>query len=282
MAEVQVLYLATADGIAQLVNPGTSHRWRAIGTALDGQDVRAVRASAIDALQVYAGTPDGLYVTHDGGSTWELDRPDHVTALAAAQDGVLYAGTESSAVLRGGVGPWTVVHQGDSPVIYLGALPGDRIAAVYRSGEVDLLVDGVWARAQFVVPCASQVVASLDRPHELFITNNTGVVSRPGVSPVPVGEHPSGALVLLAGKPEALLIGTAGRIYRSDDGGNTVTAVDGPEKVRVLVSPPRYQDYAYAGTEGGELWLSTDRGRSWQMLRDGLAPVRDLTFARVR
>jgi hypothetical protein len=61
-----------------------------------------------------------------------------------------------------------------------------------------------------------------------------------------------------------------------------VNAVEGPTDVRVLISPPRYQDYAYAGTGAGELWLSADRGRTWDKLHEGLAPVRDLSFARVR
>jgi len=282
MAEVQVLYAGTANGITQLVNPGTSHRWRPIGTSLEGQDVLAIRASAVDPLMIFAGTSAGLYGSRDGGATWQLERPDIVNALAAARDGAFYAGTNAGKVLRGGVGDWEEVHSGDAPVAFLSVLAGDRLAAIFEGGKVDLLMQGEWTQASFTVPCASQVVASPSEPDELYITNETGVMSRLGPNPVPMTDRPTGAYVLLAGKPEVLLIGTVGRVYRSDDRASTAAPVDGPKDVRVLVSPPRYQDYAYAGTASGELWLSTDRGRTWQQLRDGLPPVRDLTFARVK
>jgi photosystem II stability/assembly factor-like uncharacterized protein len=78
------------------------------------------------------------------------------------------------------------------------------------------------------------------------------------------------------------LVGTGDSVQRSDDGGNTLTPVAGPTNARVIVSPPRYEDYAYAGTAGGQLWLTTDRGRTWSKLHEGMAAVRDLSFSRVR
>src|SRR5688572_21195034 len=106
MAQVQILYAATADGLVQLANPGNSDRWRAVETALPGQDVLSVRASATNALHAFAGTAAGLYATRNGGAAWTLEHPAVVTALAAVHDGMIYAGTDGGAILMGGAGGW--------------------------------------------------------------------------------------------------------------------------------------------------------------------------------
>ncbi len=280
MAQVQILYLATAGGLVQLGSPGTSGRWRPVGDALAGQDVLAVRASATDPLHAFAGAASGLHATLDGGATWELQRSEMVTALAAALDGTMFAGTSGGTILQGGPGEWTEAHTGAAAVVRLTVLADGRIAAVYKNGEVEFLTDGQWIASTLVVPCASEVVSSVAQPHEIYITSETSLVTRSGTRAI--DEKPTGALVLLSGKPEVLLVGTRGLVQRSDDACATLHAVEGPSDVRVLVSPPRFQDYAYAGTGGGELWLSSDRGRTWRKLHEGMAPVRDLSFARIQ
>ena len=280
MAEVQVLYVATAQGLVQLVNPGTSQRWRPVDEALHGQDVLAVRASLEEPLFAFAGTTSGLYGTPDGGATWALQRSDIVTTLAAVEDGKFYAGTNNGTLLYGGVEGWDEVHTGAAAVVYLSKLAGGRIAAVYQDGVVEVLEDGEWKFADMLVPSASRVASSVARPTELFFTNETSLVTRFGTRSV-TGQ-PTGALVLLAGDPEVLLFGTRDGLQRTDDTGRTLQTLEGPRDVRVLVNPPRYQDYAYAGTGNGELWVSSDRGRTWRKLHEGMAAVRDLSFARVR
>ena len=279
MAQVQILYVATASGLVQLASPGTSNRWRPVGDALSGQDVLSVRASATEPLHAFAGAAMGLHATFDGGASWVLQRPDVVTALAAAPDGAIYAGTDRGAILLGGLAEWVEVHSCPAAIVHLSVLAGGRIAAVFKNGMVELLVDGQWAISQMLVPCTSEVVCSFARPDDLFITNETSLVTRTGARTVQ--GKPTGALVLLPGKPEVLLFGTKDYIQRSDDAGATLHSVEGPSDVRVLVAPPHFQDFAYAGTGGGELWFSRDRGRSWQKLHEGMAPVRDLSFARI-
>src|SRR5919199_347440 len=110
MAEVQILYIATANGIVQLANPGTSHRWRRVGEALAGQNISTVRASASDPIVAYAGAASGLHATHDGGATWALQREIVVTAMATDEDGSIYTGTDSGTILRGVADAWTEVH----------------------------------------------------------------------------------------------------------------------------------------------------------------------------
>lgn len=280
MAQVQILYLATSRGLVQLANPGTSDRWRPVGDALSEHDVLAVRASATDPLYAYAGTAAGIFVTPNGGATWDLEYSGAVTALAAAPDGAIYAGTDQGAILLGGLAPWHEVHAGAAAVLRLSRLVDGRLAVVYAGGTVEILADGQWQPLPMAAPVVSEVVGSLEEPQVLYAAGVGGLVGPGGLQPI-TGTV-TGALALLPGKPEVVLLGTQGALQRSDDGGRTLQPVDGPTAVRVLVSPPRLQDYAYAGTGSGELWLSSDRGRSWHRLRDGMPPVHDLSFARVR
>ena len=283
MAQVQVLYVATENGLAQLANPGLSDRWRVVDQTLEGQDVLAVSASQADALVAVAATARDLHATHDGGTTWQVVHQSAVTALAAARDGSFYAGTADSTILHSvDTTTWNEVHVGRDAVRRMRVLADGRVAAVYRNGQVEALMpDGTWKGQDVCVPSIAEVVSSVENPQELFITNNKGLMTHWGIRPVVQG--PTGALVLLAGKPEVLLIGTQNVLQRSEDGGRTLDAVEAsPRGVRVLVNPARYEDWAYAGTASGELWLSKDRGRTWAKLRDGLASVHDLSFARVQ
>ena len=281
MAQVQILYVATADGLIQLANPGNSDRWRVVDHALAGQDVLAVRASATDALHAFAGASSGLHVTTNGGASWQQDRPEVIPTIAASPDGAIYGGTDGGTILLGGTEDWTEIHTGPAAVKHLSVLADGRIVAVYRNGAVEILDHDTWKSADILVPGTSEVVSSVEKPQELYIGNETSLVTRFGTRTV-VGQ-PTGALVLLPGKPEVLLIGTHDGIQRSDDAGKTLTTVpDGPRNTRVLVTPPRFQDWAYAGTHGGELWVSRDRGRTWTKFHDGMASVRDLSFARVQ
>ena len=280
MAQVQILYVATDSGLVQLANPGTSDRWRAVGSALEGEAVRAVRASATDPLLVFAGSAAGLYASQDGGASWEQQAAIDVTALAAAPDGSLYAGTTQGAILQGGPWEWNDVHSGPAPVAHLAVFSDGRLAAVYGNGTIEVLANGEWATLSMLVPGAAEIANSVADPAELYITTENSVVTRLGTRAL--DGRGTGAIVLLGGKPEVILVGTEGVAWRSEDGGATFQAIEGPTNVRVLVSPPRFLDFAYAGTARGELWLSRDRGRSWRKLHEGMAPANDLSFARVQ
>lgn len=49
----------------------------------------------------------------------------------------------------------------------------------------------------------------------------------------------------------------------------------------VVVASGYHIDTAFAGSEGGQVAISTDRGRTWEVLKRGLAPVRTIAAARL-
>lgn len=278
MAQVQILYVATARGLQQFANPGTSDRWRAVGVALNDQDVLAVRASASDPLHAFAGSMAGLSATTNGGASWELVAATPIAALAATSDTV-YAGTAEGKILRESGGEWVTLYDGLPAATHLAALRNERLVAIYEDEALGVLDGEGFTTIGEPVESALAVVSSAAAPDDLFVVTRSGVRGPGGFQAVDATL--TGAAVLLAGKTEALLLGSEQAVLRSEDGGASFAAVEGPSDVKVLVSPARYQDYAYAGTASGELWLSSDRGRSWRMLHSGLAPIHDLSFARV-
>jgi len=278
MAQVQIVYAATAEGLVQLADPGATGRWRIVDRALEGTDVVAVCASPVDPLHAAAATADAIYETTDGGAGWERVYEGAVAGLAATNDAI-YAGTPGGAILRhGATESWSQVHQGSAALVRLGSLHADRLAAIYADGTIEVLTGAIWRPLDAHTSDPTNIVSSVTEPDTYYVVDATGLTTATGH--VAVGEGPTGALVLLPGKTEVLLCGTSGALQRSDDGGANFAPVE-PTDVRVLVSPPRYQDQVYAGTGAGDLWFSRDRGRTWAVLRGGLAAVRDLSFARV-
>jgi photosystem II stability/assembly factor-like uncharacterized protein len=94
-----------------------------------------------------------------------------------------------------------------------------------------------------------------------------------------------GAVALLPGANEALLVASSEGVARSvDDGDSWQTAVS-DEPLAALVSviaPATYHiDTAWAGTADGRLLLSDDRGRSWRTVARDLAPIHALAAVRL-
>lgn len=173
MAQAQILYVGTADGLAVLSNPGRSNRWLNAGHELRGQRIKALACDPDQPLEVRAATGSGVLVSRNGGQSWEQ------------------AGAE--------------------------------------------------------------------------------------LQPAP----PPNAIAL-AGQPLASLRTAGAGIERSEDGGVSwhPAAVPTANPVSTLLAAPYHLDTAFAGTAAGEVLISTDRGRSWQILTSELPPVIALAAGR--
>lgn len=279
MAEARILYLATAEGLVQLANPGKSDRWREIARALEGDDVRAVAASPNDPLLVYAASARGISRSVDGGASWDLVQPEPTRALIFDRAGEILAGTERGAVLQSADGSsWVTADVSGAAIVQLVLLPDDKLLSVAADGTFCKRTPEGWKPSEMHVPQLRGLAASPTEQRQLYCVNAVSLATPFGAHGLPA--KPTGALVVLAGQPEVLLIGTQERLLRSEDQGNTAQPVDGPTQVSVLVTPPRFIDQAFAGTREGALWFSADRGRSWTQLADGFPPIRGLAFAR--
>jgi photosystem II stability/assembly factor-like uncharacterized protein len=89
----------------------------------------------------------------------------------------------------------------------------------------------------------------------------------------------------LPGRDPVLLRAAAGGIERSADDGAAwePTTSDAPWNGAItVVQPSGYHiDTAFAGSDGGQIAISTDRGRTWHMIKQDLPPVRSIAAARL-
>lgn len=278
MAEVRILYIATADGLVQLANPGKSDRWREIGRALPGQDVRAVAASPSDPLMAVACGAAGVDLTANGGASWERVVPQAAAALAFDGTGRVLAATERGELLASADGQaWTPAGGVGTPVVQLVPLRDAVVVTLGADGAVGELDGDAW-RARDAKPGVRSIAAHNQLPNALFLVGASSLLTPHGSTPLDA--EPTGAILQLLGTPPALLLGSQEAPLRSGDDGVTLQPVAGPHGVTALVSPQRAVDQVFAGTSSGELWYSADRGRTWAQLSSGFAAVRGLAFAR--
>ena len=299
MAEARILYVATDDGLIQLANPGRSDRWREVGRALEHQPVRAVVAAPDDPLLIVAATADAVHRTLDGGFSWESIWDGEATALAFADDGTLYVGTKDGVLLRqNDAGQWAEVQRVDGAIKRLMASVGQCIVYCTSSRVYVATFEGAQQVAAFAPDV--QLVGVLADP-----MSQRALVLGEQTDAVAATQQLTGAAVVLGGVDPVLLVGTPSALLRSLDGSDPLmhktkgsdqaistvlldTAhegfdiVLGPQDVTALVTPPRFIDQVFATTKSGELWFSSDRGRTWTALRTDLPPANDLAFARAR
>ncbi len=292
MAEARILYIATDDGLIQLANPGRSDRWREVARALEGQPVRVVAAAPNDPLLIVAATGDAVHRTADGGFSWEPIWQGEATALAFADDGTLYVGTKDGVLLRQNGEQWDQKMRADG--VITGIVIGDELFAVsdaravwkLTQSEREVLVEGLSSGTHVV-----GLAAYSSKPSQVTV-----ICEQSDAETLTAPQFLTGGMVVLGGPEPVLLVGTQSDLLRTTqevmDWVGVVfldatkhegfAPVPGPQNVSALFTPPRFIDQVFATTCGGELWFSTDRGRTWAALRTDLPPANDLAFARAR
>lgn len=279
MAEARILYVATAAGLVQLANPGKSDRWREVGRALGSQNLHAVVASPNDPLLAFAASEAGISRSTNGGMSWELVSPEPARSLVFDAAGTIYAGGDNGAILASADGEtWTGATRLSAPILRWSLLPNGTLLGVGGDGRIYEALADRWQARDLGDLKLLHLVSDPDEPESLLLLGDGSLHTAEGKRTLPGAA--TGALLMLGGQRPVLLLGSQDLLLRSEDRGATLVPVDGPHAVTVLVTPPRFIDQAFAGTEAGALWFSSDRGRSWAELRAGYAAIRDIAFAR--
>jgi hypothetical protein len=304
MAKAGLLFVGTDDGIVLFSDPGGVGRWLRIGQELRGQAVRAIWPAADTPLVVLAAAEGGgLQRSEDGGQSWRPALDVEVCAIAGGdrhEPHRMYVSTPDAAVYRSedsGAG-WTRAARGD-----WAEARGTRLIAANANaltlylglddGTVWLSSDGgaQWARYGTTLPAGVTALAeSASVPGYLYaVAGDTLYDCAEAQSQwrrLEASPAGGGPLAMLAGKEPALLLarGSDG-LARSADGGASWTTV-GPDSaweggVSTVVAARYHIDMALAGSGGGQLAQSADRGRTWQVLKQGLAPIRSIAAARL-
>jgi photosystem II stability/assembly factor-like uncharacterized protein len=301
VAKASLLFVGTDDGIVLFSNPGTVGRWLRIGQELRGQQVHAIWPSVDNPLVVLAALASGgLQRSEDGGQSWRSVFAGNLSSLvghhSAAQalylsttDGAVYGSTDAGASwvplaqdgrALGGAARLLVAAE-DSQRLYLGDASG-----VWSSDDGG----AHWAPYGVEVPRAVAALTAVPaQPGALYAVAESALYRCGGVATrwerLDATPDTSAALAILAGKDRVLLLARDAGLGRSADDGATWAPVglDQPWNggVTVITPAPYHIDTAFAGSGSGQLALSTDRGRTWQLLKQDLPAIRSIVTARL-
>lgn len=304
MAKAGLLFVGTDEGIVLFSDPGGTGRWFRVGQELRGQAIRAIWPAVDTPLVVLAaGDGIGLQRSDDGGQSWRRALDVEVRSIAghprAAQ--ALYLAAAGGDVHRSddGGASWALCPRDARPADSQAAqliVATDDPQRLYLHLDDSLWssADGGehWARYGESFPAAATQIA-VDPVHPGGLYGVAGdtlyhcVAAEARWEPAGVaGAGQCLALVSLPGKTPVLLAAWAGSgVARSDNGGASWSTV-APDAawqgdVTTLIAARYHIDTAFAGSIGGQLAQSADRGRTWQVLKSELGPVRSVAAARL-
>lgn len=271
MAKAELVLIGTDDGIVLLSNPGGIGRWLKSAHAVRGHTIVATWAHPNDPTRMLCGDGHYLWRSTDGGQQWDqIDGPacQHLIASRSTPERI-WAHDGHHAYLSHDAGVTWHTHA-----------PADQIAGGadvlwYRHGTTGNLTqhnDGAWTPT----PAWQQVVISHDGQHIWHQHDNNLGMNQQIINDTPVGFVP-----LLAGVGDAYVVGVAPNdIWRYTD---TWQIIDGlsTHEITVMTTTLYHPDRAWAGDTAGNVWYSSDRSATWELIRGGFRTIRSLATARL-
>jgi photosystem II stability/assembly factor-like uncharacterized protein len=274
--------------------------WRSIGPAAGGGRVAAVAGSASDPKLYYVGAAGGgVWKSENGGQTWD---PVFDKGGVGAIGAVTVDPTDEKTVWvgTGEANPRNDVSYGDG--VYKSTDGGDTWLEVGLKGTKyvsRILVDP--RNHNHVVVGALGDVFSDTPERGVYVTNDGGktwkqtlyVGPESGASDLAMSAQDPN--VVYAGiwkfqrRPWTFVSGGQGGLYKSTDGGETWTKLEGhglPDftgRIGVAVAPSNgSRVYAVIEAKTGVLWRSDDGGANWKMVSDNsMVNARPFYFSHV-
>ncbi len=294
MAKATLLFIGTDDGLVLLSDPAGQGRWLRSAHQLQGNVVQSVWVDPSNPLITLAIADSCVLRSSDGGQTWQMVRLESdLTATAA-----LYGDPRRPALVyllandllfesRDAGGTWRTI-----------ALPGQcNGCAIDGAGRLvvasgnQALIGGEqsaqWTPLGSPLPDVIRMLATPPGGAGALCALAGGVVyvfaqdAWRRIDAIP-GE--AATCAVLAGVTPTLLAAlTDGGIVRGTLHAWEPTVVALPwESATTVLSPAGYHmDTAFASSAYGDVAISLDRGRSWTVVRRGLAAVRSIAAARL-
>lgn len=280
--------IATGDMLGVATTADDGQTWSG-GTGLPSQEMAAVSWDSQRPGVVWAGSMSGPVQSTDGGATWTARRAGmpavSASTYTAAVEKVLIdpASDQHLVAVGGSRRDWSSPRNPDFGVVWESTDGGGRWSAVASLPGSPNIVDATWTGipGQLVAVAAGQgLEISADFGHSW---RQAGGVS--ALDPRSVAVDPTDPLRWWVGTGHGLLgPSAAGSIVRTEDGGVTWVASNAglmahddqsddyrSEYTQIVVSPtsPSVLYAAQHGFWGGNIYGSTDGGRSWKALVTG-------------
>lgn len=259
-----VLYAGTWNGKVHLsVDAGQS--WQEFSRSPSPLEVRTLAVDTHNPMRLYAGSLIGLFATNNRGLDWQMVFTGAIQCMALdpANPSTLYVGTAGNGVYK----------SADSGASWF------SVSTVFLPGRTDTLTDVV---SLAIPPRADRTVYAVSGGR-VYKTENGGVFwtyadsYRDDVVARCVAVDPRNAQVVYVGLQDGLVKSEDGRLswFRSEAGlrreGERIevhTLVVDPLDSNVLYALATVTEEAIGpGTSGpshGQLFVSTDAGRTWQ------------------
>ncbi|HMO58020.1 MAG TPA: hypothetical protein PKC19_11725 [Roseiflexaceae bacterium] len=211
---------------------------------------------------LFIGTDDGIILLSNPGTAGRWLRVGH-ELRGRAVHGIWVRHDDPRLVVAATSGG--VERSDDSGATWRTLAPGDTRVLMMAAGEpLRLLVATDHGVLRGYDPLADTWVAD-DSIAAGILPTHSDAATLPGAQPV-------------------VLRAVSDTILRSSDGGVSweATRADPPfDTISVIGGSGYHMDTAFAGTLAGRLFVTTDRGRSWQLVRDGMPPIHAIAAARL-
>lgn len=271
MAKAELVLIGTDDGIVLLSNPGGIGRWLKSAHALRGQAIVSTWAHPHDPTQMLCSDSTQLWRSADGGQQWSpIDGPvcQRLVASRSTPEHI-WAHDGQHAYLSHDAGLTWQIH---APADYL-AGGGDTLW--YRHGAHGYLRttnDAAWTQT----PAWVHVVISHDGQH---IWHSDA--QQLGYAQTPIDGTPTEFVPLMAGAGAPCVVGTTPTtVWRYADTWQSIDTL-AIHPITVMTSTIYHPDRAWAGDSAGNVWYSSDRCMTWELIRGGFTAIRALATARL-
>ena len=249
-----VLFTTSLD-MYKSTNGGNS--WFNISEDETHVDQHALVAHPLNSNLVVSGNDGGVYVSQNGGNTWDFKNTLPITQFYTCeidfqQPERLYGGTQDNGTnrtLTGNLDDWAFFLWGDGFVVQVDPDNSNRLYAEYQYGN-------------------------------LFRSDNNGN-NLTNITPNTPIANWNTPYVLYPGNADKLLYGS-NRIYRSNNAGGFWQIISpdltkGPHAGNLSYGTVTTMDIStlndeiiYAGTDDGNVWVSQDDGDNWELISDDL------------
>ncbi len=278
--------------------------WQQTGGPSGGK-VNVLAVDPTDIATVYAGTTNGVYVSHDGGDTWRassngmsVEREVQALVVNPLSPEILYAGTTRDGIYRSldGGASWYKSSTGLTrdlilslaiaatrpDTLYAGVT--DQVFKTTNGGRqwvsVSMGLEGstVWSLA--VDPVDPDVVYA-GTSDGVYKSTDGGLLWNASNEGLPPGIRVQ-VVTINPKTPDVVYIGTDAGVYRSDDGAQRWVAANrglaGRFVRAVVVDPVAPVNTVYAAVSRQGLYKSTDSGQNWTLVSDEFADKLILTL----
>ena len=269
MAKAELLYVGSQNGLSVLSNPGGMGRWLKGSTAFTHAPVVAVWAHPQDPTQILCSTPTQLWASRDGGQQWaEVDAPAmQVLRASRSTPDRIVACDQHHVYVSHDAG----LHWQQGPVAHTVMGAADSYWALTDAATLTSTDGQTWSptttQAHFVATSADGkaqfVYTSTQHWHDVAPPSPTGIIQD---------------AACLSGNPAVLVAQYDTGLYRYDTTWQRQSDAPTATCLHAVIYHP---DRLWAGTTTGELWYSSDRGMTWELIRAIPGSVNALASARL-